>query len=411
MVWYGTEILPKLTWAVSVHPSHRTIAISMSAHQELIAATSELAAGYAALGNRLSLAAGELSNLGTPPAAGLIQDIDRYRQRFEALRDQVIALAKTSGLPAGSIPSNVVSVRELDALVKSLSPLGTPETVQAQALALLDRILGVTLRGGEPLSSLSDAQTQARHLRGTIASASPASLPQVALSLVQGNHPLADLLVMLDEGDRLDDARWAKLQDSVSHAFDRSLAAAAARGRLVAPPPVAVTPVAPASAPQTSVQPLVAADVVFGASAPAGPPKKRVPLKVTVHIQGLGDRTFGDDDFAGTRGESRHLEGLSIEFAQRIPGLGIRYLGHVQNVGDTAWAGEGEYIGTKGQGLRLEGFLVELTGPEATKYDVHYLGHFARYGDSNVMSNGELCGVRGEGLTIEAVKVWVEAKA
>lgn len=394
----------------------------MSAHQDLIAATSELAAAYAGLGNRLSLAAVELSNLGTPPAAGLVAEVDRYRQRFEDVRDQAIALAKTSNLPAGSVPVNVVSVRELAALVQSLSPLGSPDVVQAQALTLLDRILGITYRGSEPLPALNDCQNQARQIRDIIANAPASSLPQVALSLVQGSHPLSDLLVMLDQGDQLDDGHWTKLQDSVGHTFDRSLAAAAARGRLSVPAAVPISPVSatpgataaasPAASPAASdTAALGAADVVFNVEAAQAAPAHRVALRVGVHVQGLGDREFADDDYAGTRGESRHLEGFAIAFVDRIPGLGIRYMAHVQNIGDTSWVGETEYSGTRGQGLRLEGFAIELTGPEAAKYDVHYLGHFARYGDSNVMSNGEFCGVRGEGLTIEALKVWVEAKA
>jgi len=150
-------------------------------------------------------------------------------------------------------------------------------------------------------------------------------------------------------------------------------------------------------------------DVIFGAT-PPGDQVAAVGLEVMVHIEGIGDRKFSDNEMAGTQGESRRLEGLQLNFNPRRAGLGIRYMGHVQNVGDTPWVGEGQYVGTRGEGFRLEGFAVQLTGPEASKFNVYYMGHFAHHGDSRVLTNGELCGARGEGLTLEALKVWIQPK-
>jgi hypothetical protein len=101
---------------------------------------------------------------------------------------------------------------------------------------------------------------------------------------------------------------------------------------------------------------------------------------------------------------------MQIRFKQPIPGLGIRYMGHLQSTGDTAWVGEGEYVGSRRESRRLEGFTIELTGPEADRYQLFYQGHFARYGNSNVLSGGEFCGLRGDGLQLEALKVWIDRK-
>lgn len=150
-------------------------------------------------------------------------------------------------------------------------------------------------------------------------------------------------------------------------------------------------------------------DVIFGAT----PPTDQVAvvgLEVMVHIEGIGDRKFSDNEMAGTQGEGRRLEGLQLSFNPRYAGLGIRYMGHVQNVGDTPWVGEGQYVGTRGEGFRLEGFAAQLTGPEASKFNLYYMGHFAHHGDSRILANGELCGARGQGLTLESLKIWIQPK-
>ncbi len=380
----------------------------MLALDTLLQELSTLASSHNSLGTRLSLAAGELTNLGTPPSAGLLTEAARYQQTFETLRDQAIALAKDAGLAAGAVPANLVSVRELEAFIRSLMPIGSPETVQQQALAMLDRLLSIRYSGtSDAQAALNDCQNQARQVRGLVATAIPANLPQVAISLVKGNHPLCALLSLLEEADRLDDDRWVQLEDTVARSFGRSLAVAASRGKLQILGGAAPAARSTEPAPQT-VAPLQANDVIFGAktSGPNGP----IALEVLVHIGGIGDRTFSDREFAGTIGESRSLEGMQIRFRQPIPGLGIRYMGHLQNTGDTPWVGEGEYVGSRLESRRLEGFAIELTGPEANRYQIHYQGHFAGYGNSNIITNGEFCGLRGDGLQLEALKVWIDRK-
>jgi hypothetical protein len=378
----------------------------MLALDTLLQELSVLASSYNSLGTRLSLAAGELTNLGTPPSAGLLQEAARYQQTFETLRDRAIALAKEAGLTGGAIPANLVSVRELEDFIRSLMPIGSPEAVQQQALAMLDRLLSIRYSGSsDAQGALEDCQTQARQVRGLVATAVPTNLPQVAISLVKGNHPLCALLTLLEEADRLDDDRWVQLEDTVARSFGRSLAVAASRGKLQVGGQVAP---APRATPSTqTVAPLQANDVIFGATAPTA---GTVALEVMVHIGGIGDRTFSDREFAGTIGESRAIEGMQIRFKQPIPGLGIRYMGHLQSTGDTAWVGEGEYVGSRRESRRLEGFTIELTGPEADRYQLFYQGHFARYGNSNVLSGGEFCGLRGDGLQLEALKVWIDRK-
>ncbi|MEM9771113.1 MAG: hypothetical protein AAF889_05875 [Cyanobacteria bacterium P01_D01_bin.73] len=263
----------------------------MATLDELNQGLRELASQHTALGTRLALAAGELQNLGAPPTVGLVDEVAAYRQKFETLQNRAIALAKSKNINEGAIPMNLVSVRELEAFVESLS------------------------------------------------------------------QPSSQLL------------QTGPMQN----------------------------------------QPLMGNDMILGATPPSGS-VSIAGLEVMVHISGVGDRKFSDNELAGTKGEARRLEGLQLSFNPRMSGLGIRYMGHVENIGDTPWVGEGQYVGSRGKGLRLEGFAIELTGPEASKFDVCYMGHFANYGDSNVITNGVLCGARGQGLTLEAVKIWLQPK-
>ena len=263
----------------------------MATVNELTQQLQALAAQYTALGTRLALAAGELQNLGTPPTVGLVEEVATYRQQFESLQKQAIALARANNINESAIPMNMVSVRELEAFLESIA--------------------------------------------------------QPSAQLTQGN--------------------------------------------------------------QTQAPQLISNDRIYGAT----PPAERVSvvgLALLVHIEGIGDRKFSDSEMAGTQGESRRLEGFQISFAPRMAGLGIRYMGHVENVGDTPWVGEGQYIGTRGKGLRLEGFAAQLTGPNAEKFDLCYMGHFSQHGDSQVVKNGVLCGVRGQSLSLEAFKIWLQAK-
>lgn len=107
------------------------------------------------------------------------------------------------------------------------------------------------------------------------------------------------------------------------------------------------------------------------------------------------DLTFQNGTFAGTRGESRRLEGFSLLIDDQTPDLGVRYMAHVQNTGDTPWVNDGKFIGTKGESLRLEGFAIQLTGKASVDYNIFYACHLQNLGDTQIRSNGDFCGTRG----------------
>ena len=129
-----------------------------------------------------------------------------------------------------------------------------------------------------------------------------------------------------------------------------------------------------------------------------------------VHVQDLGDQPFADSRWVGTRGESLRLEGFAFDFSPTISGLGLEYMCHVQNSGDSTWMSGGNFCGTRGQSKRLEGLAIRLTGPESANYDIYFACHLQDVGDRGLLETGGFCGTRGESRRLEAFAVWVLPK-
>jgi tyrosinase len=60
-------------------------------------------------------------------------------------------------------------------------------------------------------------------------------------------------------------------------------------------------------------------------------------LSGLVHIQARGNKTFYQNSFAGTRGEGLSLEGFNVLCDPPVEGLGMEYMAHIQEQGDTPW--------------------------------------------------------------------------
>ena len=143
---------------------------------------------------------------------------------------------------------------------------------------------------------------------------------------------------------------------------------------------------------------------------PATSTQSAIRLKGIAHIQDIGDVPFQSGEFVGSRGQSRRLEGFQFEMIDQVQGLGIQYMAHIQEVGDTSWSRGGEFVGSRGQSRRLEGFAIQLTGSESANYNVFYKCHVQNIGDTGILSNGQFCGTRGQSLRLEGLQVWIEKR-
>lgn len=131
-------------------------------------------------------------------------------------------------------------------------------------------------------------------------------------------------------------------------------------------------------------------------------------IDYAAHVQNDGwQSAVSDGAIAGTTGESKRIEAITIAFASSenaCPG-GVMYRAHVQNDGWQDWVSNGAVAGTTGQAKRLEAFQVELTGEIAKYFDVFYQAHVANVGWQNWVSNGAVAGTQGMKLAVEAYKV------
>jgi uncharacterized protein YjdB len=131
---------------------------------------------------------------------------------------------------------------------------------------------------------------------------------------------------------------------------------------------------------------------------------------VLVHLQDYGDVQFRENEFAGTHGKSLRLEGFRIQIAPNIRNLGLRYMAHLQGIGDVPFVNDGTFVGTRGQSRRLEGFAIRLTGSQASNYDVFYMAHLEGLGNTQFFANGQFCGTRGQSRRVEAILVQLQRK-
>ncbi|HWY90421.1 MAG TPA: hypothetical protein VNY31_07090 [Solirubrobacteraceae bacterium] len=132
-----------------------------------------------------------------------------------------------------------------------------------------------------------------------------------------------------------------------------------------------------------------------------------------VWLENVGEEGFTDNQFAGTRGESRRMEGFQLAFPHPPGSLGLRYRVHVQSIGWMDWVDGGTYAGTKDQGLRCECFQIEITGsgPDPFGYLVMYMAHQENHEDDiGPFSEGQACGSVGLGLRLEGMAVTVVNK-
>jgi hypothetical protein len=129
-----------------------------------------------------------------------------------------------------------------------------------------------------------------------------------------------------------------------------------------------------------------------------------------VHIAEKGDRTVWQYSFAGTRGQGLSLQGFEVYFDTPVEGLGMEYMAHLAETGDTPWYQGGKFVGTRGENRSLQGFAIRLTGTQSSNYDVGYMAHLAETGDTTFYTNGQFCGTRGEARGVQGIEVRVVPK-
>lgn len=439
-------------------------------HQQLQQQLNHLKDRLPALSSRLSQAAVELKEAGVPLDERLSEQLIAYRQEFAGLKSRAIELAKTYSVPGVVAPTQISSLHDIQGILHAIARSGGQVNESQKALYYIDRFLSLTHRDQPHFAPLEEAKVKARELRHIILNSSPSNFPPDVPALLSGQHPCCAFLSLIEPDTNIADEEWERMLDFCGRAFGKPLTLAASRGKLLfsgtvtAPAPTVTAPTAPPPPRRSPEMVVIAGSTEFieptdteaeverllsqqpsspGSNLPdviilpssdespsrsqIGPPNPNfaptsakmsglsgvgieVGLNVLVHIERVGDHQFHEHEFAGTRGKALRLEAFALEIKPPIPGLGIRYLAHIQGSGDTPWVTEGEWVGARGSGLRIEGLAIELSGPEAPNYAVYYKAHIERVGDTQEFSNGEFCGRRGMGLRVEGMEIHIDRK-
>lgn len=130
-------------------------------------------------------------------------------------------------------------------------------------------------------------------------------------------------------------------------------------------------------------------------------------VQYKTHVQDIGWQGISNEgNTAGTTGQGKRVEALSISLSNPQLSGNIEYRTHIQNIGwESTWHKNGEVSGTIGQGLRVEALQIRLTGNVAQGYDVAYRVHVQDYGWLGWALNGEMTGSSELSKRIEAIEI------
>ena len=174
------------------------------------------------LADVLQVNADHLEMDGEPPPHTILDQLQGYREQFSHLTSLFY-----SDIDAG-VSEGFKSLSEME------SELEQRESAR-QATTVARSILLIVPRDRQPLPGLHELQTAASELVASLGMHVPRE--EIA-RFSESRHVWCDLLRMIGEGDLLPDAEWTRLNASIEASLGRSLAVAAARGRLELSQPV-----------------------------------------------------------------------------------------------------------------------------------------------------------------------------
>lgn len=258
---------------------------------DLATALDALQADYRQLRPRLAETADQLEQ-GQPPAEDLLAQLAAARQRFLELRETVAQRAageqlSTSAAPPDSLSALTELVHQVTEAQRSRMQREQQQQTRSRAVQVLKRVLSIRHRDRADFAPLVQCQARA----GRLSEAEGDAAHDEFQRLAEGNHPLCDVLTLLESYRVIDDERWQQLHDRIAETFGRELALAIVRGRLTFPaanpavtpspaPPPEPAPVAP---PYTEDQDGQQTLVFSKAASPRpGRPTSSVDIEMTV---------------------------------------------------------------------------------------------------------------------------------
>lgn len=126
----------------------------------------------------------------------------------------------------------------------------------------------------------------------------------------------------------------------------------------------------------------------------------------SAHVQSIGWTADAEDgETAGSTGSGLRVEALKLAHSGGDYRM-LSWRGHVQSIGWQAWRDTPSTIGTTGQALRLEAFEIKLKDPAAAnEWKIEYRAHVQSIGWQGWVSDGDTAGTVGLAKRIEAVQI------
>lgn len=127
------------------------------------------------------------------------------------------------------------------------------------------------------------------------------------------------------------------------------------------------------------------------------------------HVQNIGwQAAAGDGAVCGTTGRSLRLEAFCVQ--SNIPDVQVQASAHVQDIGWQKFVDQDKGAGTIGQSKRIEAVKLQLSGDRSGQYNIFYRVHVQGIGWMGVAKNGEIAGSIGQSLRVEALQVQIVGK-
>lgn len=396
-----------------------------TADHNLLEKLASLSDNFPKLGIRLSLAAKELQNAGTPPSETLLEELMAYGRNFATLKEQGLELAKTSQVSAGAISS----FTDLENLIKALAS-STESSSSQPVLDILNQILAIAHQEQPEFPPLQPVKAKAQELHQLISHTKSDKLPDEAQALIANTHPLSAVLTLVKHGENLDDEQWLELEEKVNGSFGKKLMLAISREKLAIPND---------SLPTTSKVKLPALEELDRtqniATQPTNTQKQTAPSLPPLIVVPSGgaepNQTIIDDPDVMILEDPTPRSGKPVDEIIIVPGVevsqnsatierpnmifgettnqksaasvGLKVLVHIQNIGDRFFSSQ-EYAGTRGQGFRVEAFQINIE-PPIPGLNLEYMAHVSGIGDTPWLEAGKLAGERGKARRIEGFAV------
>ena len=249
----------------------------------------DLAKRLAALRERFTTLAATLTQTtqqlqasGTLPPETLVDEIAKVRTDFVDVRHRVLEAARSLSINVPAM-SEIDSISALEPVLETVAQAQAAEEkkaalaeARARVMAVLDRVLTVTHMDGPNFAALVQCLTKAREIRQ--AAQDPKAFDtENTPAFLESIPSFAALLSIIEGRDALDDEKFAVLDEAVTQSFGRTLAVAAARGKLAIGASAPAAPrTAPAAAKEPALRPAAAGHASTSASVPAAPPSRNL---------------------------------------------------------------------------------------------------------------------------------------